>query len=208
MICLVPLILIVTSIIPFGVARLAASTSSDQSSTIIEANKLLEEEVKAAARPQIYLIMDLASSTLTIKSRGVELKRYRIQAWSTNGDRSVNGSYRLRARPPVNRPKAAPADERSVPAIELQHMPDRYELVFDPNLTITIHPADEPAWIHAKNAVNEWWDRVSRFFRTGATPDRTSTVTVNMMLDQEGARSLAWTVTDGMLLLVGPTALP
>lgn len=201
------LIWIFTAINPSGAMAPAASMSADRS-TLIEANKLLEEELKLAVRPQIYLILDLAASALIIKSRGIELKRVRIHTWHKNGDHSVNGPYRLRARPAVNRPKAAPAAELSVPAIELQHMPDHYELLFDPNLTILIRSTDEPLWVQMKNAVHEWGSRVLHLFRTDAKRGEPPTVIMNVMVEQDDARSLAWTMTDGMLLLVGPTALP
>ena len=91
-----------TLVWPSTVIALDASPQpADRSSAIIQVNRLLEEEVKLAARPQIYLVLDLDASVLIIKSRGIELHRVPIQAWRRDGDRSIEGIYRLRARPAV-----------------------------------------------------------------------------------------------------------
>ena len=89
-----------------------------------EANRLLEEELKVAARPQVYVVLDLARSVVLIKGRGIELSQIPIVQWRQSGDGPTTGVYRLRTRPPVNRPKAAPTDALS--PIELDDMPEAY----------------------------------------------------------------------------------
>jgi hypothetical protein len=198
-----------TLVWPSTVIALDASPQpADRSSAIIQVNRLLEEELKLAARPQIYLVLDLDASVLIIKSRGIELHRVPIQAWRRDGDRSIEGTYRLRARPAVSRPKAAPADDTSVTAIELQHMPDQYELVFDPGVVIAVSPLQERPWIRLKRAAQDWWNGMRHRLRIGDTDVGTSAVRISIMLEQEAARSLAWTATDGMPILIGLTTLP
>ena len=49
-----------------------------------EATRVLEEEIKLAARPQTYVLIDLEAKAILIKSRGIELHRLPIESWSTS----------------------------------------------------------------------------------------------------------------------------
>ena len=187
----------------------AAIPEPSNSAAIIEANRLLEEEVKLAARPQVYMVLDLTAQVLVIKSRGLELNRLPIAAWRRVGDGPLSGVFRLRTRPSVSRPKAAPADEASVTAIELQHMPDRYTLMFDPGLVIRVgRSAREQPWPWIKERALEWWSYLSDVIGIRASHNEAPAVRLYLTVTQETAQSLAWTMTDGMPLIVGRTALP
>ncbi|MEP6888477.1 MAG: hypothetical protein ABI945_09165, partial [Nitrospirales bacterium] len=183
----------------------------DGATAIIEANRLLEEEVKLAARPQIYMVLDLSAQIILIKSRGIELQRLPVAGWRQVGEGSVTGVFRLRARPSVNRPKAAPAENTNttVTAIEIQHMPDRYDLVFDPGLIISVgQSARERPWPWVRGKVEEWWSRLADMLGMTVNADGATELRIHLTLLQEVARSLAWTMTDGMPLIIGRTALP
>jgi hypothetical protein len=178
---------------------------------IIEATRLLEEELKVAARPQIYMVLDLSSQIILIKSRSIELHRLPVAAWRQVGEGSLTGVFRLRARPSVSRPKAAPTDNANatVTAIELQHMPDRYDLVFDPGLIVSVgQSARERPWPWLRGMVEEWWNRLAGTLGMTVNADGAIAVRIHLTLAQEVAQSLAWTMTDGMPLIIGRTALP
>ena len=49
-----------------------------------EATRVLEEEIKLAARPQTYVVIDLEAKAILIKSRGVELHHLPIESWSAS----------------------------------------------------------------------------------------------------------------------------
>ena len=51
-----------------AVARETVREPIDGAAAIIEANRLLEEEIKLAARPQIYMLLDLPAQVILIKS--------------------------------------------------------------------------------------------------------------------------------------------
>jgi hypothetical protein len=192
-------------------ARETVHERIDGTTAIIEANRLLEEELKVAARPQIYMVLDSVAKVILIKSRGIELHRLPIAAWRQAGKGSLTAVFRLRARPSVNRPKATPPDSTnaSVTAIELQHMPDRYDLVFDPGLIISIgQSARERPWAWVKDMVEELWSRLSNVLGMTVHANGATTVRIHLTLEQEIAQSLAWTMTDGMPLIIGRTALP
>jgi hypothetical protein len=183
----------------------------DGATAIIEANRLLEEELKLAARPQIYMVLNLATQVILIKSRGIELHRLPVAEWRQVGEGSLTGVFRLRGRPSVNRPKAAPADNTNttVTAIELQHMPDRYDLIFDPGLIISVgQSAGERPWPWVRGMVEEWWGRLAGMLGMTVHADGATAVRIHLTVAQEIAQSLAWTMTDGMPLIIGRTALP
>ena len=46
-------------------------------SALQEGSRVLEEELKLAARPQTYLLVDLVTGSILIKARGVDLHRDR-----------------------------------------------------------------------------------------------------------------------------------
>lgn len=185
----------------------AASWPTDDAAAIIEANRLLEEELKLAARPHIYMVLDPAGHVILIKSRGVELHRLHIIGLRQIGEGLLNGVFRLRARPSVPRPKAAPSDNMSVPAIDLHTMPDRYDLMFDPGLIISVgQTARDQPWPWMKGLAHEWWGYLADMLGITIKADDAAAVRVHLIVAQETAQSLAWIMTDGMPLIIGRTA--
>ena len=199
-----------TSIVPSPVMAEAVPTQINDAAAIIEANRLLEEELKLAGRPQIYMVLDPDAHIIQIKSRGIELRRLPIAGWRQVGERSLTGVFRLRARPPVNRPKAAVGTENmSATAIDLQTMPDRYDLDFDPGLMIGVgQTARERPWPWVKSLAQDWWSYLANRLGIIAKTEGAGAVRIHLTLTQEAAQSLAWTMTDGMPLIIGRTALP
>jgi hypothetical protein len=154
-----------------------------------ESTRVLEEELKLAARPQLYLVLDLSARTLVIKGRGVELRRMPVEEWRAADPARLDKVFVLRARPAIHRPKALPGQDPTLDPIELRHMPVHYDLPFDPDLVILVSPppGERPwLWLHA--VLRRWWNR------TG--------VMLHLTLSQEVAQSLAWSLTDGMPLLI------
>lgn len=170
-----------------------------------EANRVLEEEIKLASRQQIYLILDLPEQVIRIKSRGVELFNLPVLAWRMSEGSSA-GAYRLRARPEVSRPRAAP--DASLEPINVEDMPAEYVLEFDPGLLVMVAPpARKQAWLWMRSKLREWWMRAMSRLRAGSARASTGPV-FRLTLSPEAARSLAWSVTDGMPLLINRPATP
>jgi hypothetical protein len=200
-----------------GDSSQAAASASEERTTsdlesLQEANRLLEEEIKLASRPQIYLFLDLAEQILYIKGRGLELHRLPVLGWRVSGGGPVSGSFRLRARPEIVRPKVDPGKDPSLvlEPINLQDMPAEYLLFFEPDLLLAVAPpVHEQPWLWTKSRLREWWARLTSWARLAAPADRVPAGSrLRLTLSQEAARSLAWTVTDGMPLLIGRTAQP
>lgn len=183
------------------------SPDSDNAAAWREANRVLEEEIKLAARPQPYLVVDLLSGVILIKGRGVELHRLPVPQYRTTDERRMKGLFYLTARPPIVRRKAVPTDNPDQEPISLKDMPVAFDLHFHPPLAIHILPPARESpfqWFIAMGAA--WWTSLrdwSASILTGNSVSAPPTIRVTLGTDQ--AQSLAWTVTEGMPLLIRRT---
>ncbi len=197
----------------FALAERPQDALGSELETLTEEIRALEEETKLAASRQVYLLADLINNVIVIKGRGLELYRLPIFSWTGAELGSLNGSFRLRGRPPVIRPKAvAPPDSSTQPAlpepISLRDMPAEYDLVFDPNLTIAVAPPlHEQPWLRTQSHLREWWQQAFGWVQLGPTSGpRPAGPRLRLTMTREAAKSLAWTVTDGMPLLIAKPA--
>jgi hypothetical protein len=169
--------------------------------SVQEATRVLEEEVKLASRPQTYLLLDLVTRTIHIKGRGVELHRITITAWSAKALHELKGTHRLIARPPVLRRKIDPSASVEQEPISLADMPVDYTLSFTPPLSIDVLPivGESPFhWIRARGQT--WW----RDLKDSWSMDRPTMQSPHLRLEvsAEQAQSLAWSMVDGMALVI------
>lgn len=180
-------------------ARAQPSDASAERQALLEANRVLQEEIALAARQQTYVVVDAAHGLILLKARGVELHRLPVLAWRAPEDRPPGVLFRLAARPPVDRPKARPGEDATEHPIEVGDMPAEYHLVLEPALTVTVAPPpqDHP-WLWLRSLLRWWWTRA-----ISAGPRSW----LHLTLSPENARSLAWSVTEGMPFLIGRTTL-
>src|SRR6187551_3102540 len=123
-----------------------------------EATRILAEEVKLAARPQTYIIIDLVDLAVVIKGRGAELHRFPITQWSGLRLDEAAATFRLQGRPPVTRRKIEPAAGTEQPPVSLDDMPTNFTLTFVPPFSLAVHPSasdDFRRWL--RFAGREWW---------------------------------------------------
>lgn len=175
-----------------------------------EATRVLEEEVKLAALPQTYVLIDLEAKAILIKSRGVELHRIPIESSSASHLSQLATTYRLRERPPVNRRKIDPVAGAEQDPISLADMPTAFTLQFSPPLTILVlSSTDGNPWQWATQRGRAWWHRLTSWgitLWTGDRPPSSPSLHLTVSLDQ--AQSLAWTVTASMPFLIRRTTTP
>jgi hypothetical protein len=173
-------------------------------SALQEASRVLEEELKLAARPQTYLLIDLVSGTVQIKARGVDLHRLPITAWSVTGLPQLTGTFRLTARPPVIRRKIDPSATTEQEPISLSDMPTEYRLSFTPAMTMEVESSAEKGamgWIHATS--QEVWKQLLVWKRhLSGVPPSVEAPRINVTLSNEQAQSLAWSTVDGMPVVI------
>lgn len=188
---------------------LSASDSTDPA-VLQEATRVLEEEVKLAARPQTYLLIDLAANAIMIKGRGVELHRIPIESWSASDRAKLAAVYRLRERPPVSRRKIDPVAGAEQEPISLADMPTTFTLRFSPPLTILVFShADGNPWQWTLQRGREWWHRIMSWRTALWTDDQApSPPSLHLTVSLDQAQSLAWTITEGMPFLIRRPAAP
>jgi len=175
-----------------------------------EGSRVLEEELKLAARPQTYLFIDLVSGVIQIKARGVDLHRIPIAAWTVTELPRLTGTFRLTARPPVNRRKIDPSATTEQEPISLSDMPTEYRLSFTPAMTMDVESAAEQGamgWIHATS--RKVWKRL-RIWRQqlGGGQAPSEAPTISLTLSSEQAQSLAWSMVNGMPVIIRRPAEP
>jgi hypothetical protein len=169
-----------------------------------EGSRVLEEELKLAARPQTYLLIDLVSGIIQIKARGVDLHRLPIAAWTVTELPRLTGTFRLTARPPVVRRKIDPSATTEQEPISLSDMPTEYRLSFTPAMTMDVESAAEQGamgWIHATSRkawkhLRIWRQHLAGVQSPGEAP------MLNITLSSEQAQSLAWSTVDGMPVVI------
>ena len=193
----------------------ASATESDNAlavdvtdaAALQEATRILAEEVKLAARPQTYVILDLVDHAVVIKGRGAELHRLPIQHWSAAHLAEASTTFRLQARPPVERRKIDPAAGTEQPPISLDDMPTDFTLTFSPSFVVTVQPSiSDDFWRWLRFIAREWWIWITDWTRRLATGNEPPAQPVlRLSLTPLHAQSLAWTVTEGMPFLVRRT---
>jgi hypothetical protein len=175
-----------------------------------EGSRVIEEELKLAARPQTYLILDLVSGAIQIKARGVDLHRIPIAAWTVTELPRLTGTFRLTARPPVVRRKIDPSATTEQEPISLSDMPTEYRLSFIPAMTLDVESAAEQGamgWIQASS--RKVWKRLRIWSRQlGGVQSPGEAPTISLTLSIEQARSLAWSTVDGMPVVIRRPAEP
>jgi hypothetical protein len=175
-----------------------------------EATRVLEEELKLAARPQTYVFIDLASNVILMKGRGVELYRIPIKSWSASHLDQLMTAYRLRERPPVSRRKIDPAAGAEQAPISLGDMPTTFTLLFSPPLKILVFSnTDGDPWQWTMQRGRAWWRRLTVWGNMLRTGDPTlSPPSLDLTVSHEHAQSLAWTVVEGMPFLIRRSTTP
>jgi len=177
----------------FLLGVLLCPASAEELEAVREATRVLEEEVRLSTRPQLYLLLKLEDRKLILKGRGVELRQLPIEEWSVSNEHELGRVFALRSRPPVPRPKTKPGKDPTLEPIEVQHMPPSFELIFDPNLAILVGPSwREQPWLWVRTTVEDWYQRVRH-------PE---TIHLRLVVAPETAQFLAWSVLEGMPLLI------
>jgi len=166
-----------------------------------EAARVLDAELKLATRPPAYLLIDLVSARVEIKARGMTLYRMSVVEWSGSSSGQMTDIFRLKARPPVVRRKIDPSSSTEQAPVSLADMPMQYLMSFTPTLTVEIISVDQDQWIWSQG--KQWWRQLQRWTRTlVGLEDAPTGPLLQLTLSADQAQSLAWSLVDGMALVV------
>lgn len=173
-----------------------------------EATRVLEEEIKLAARPQTYVLIDLAANVIVIKGRGVELHRIPIERWSASHLVQLTSQYRLNERPAVNRRKIDPAAGAEQDPISLADMPTAFALQFSPPFVVQVLSHPDNPWQWTLQRGGTWWRRLRSWEGFLWAGGKSSLPSLDLTVSVEQAQSLAWTVTENMPFLIRRPTMP
>lgn len=173
-----------------------------------EATRVLEEEVKLAARPQTYVVIDLVASTVQIKGRGVGLLHIPIITWTAESKEELKGVHRLVARPSVVRRKINPGAGTEQEPISLADMPTDYVLSFTPAMTISVVPSatSEHPVQSLVNLGKAWWHGLANWTTSLLAGQSSQSPHLQLTITADHAQSLAWALVDGMAVVIRRTA--
>jgi len=177
--------------------------------SVQEATRVLEEELKLAARPHTYVLIDLVGNTIQIKGRGVELHHMPIVQWSVGSWEKLSGIHRLVARPQVVRRRIEPGKGDEQEPISLADMPTYYDLSFSSGLTINVAPlAAKDNLVQAVTLMGKsWWRRLKNWTSMiGTDQPSTSAAPLEVTVSVDHAQSLAWSLVNGMAVLIRRSA--
>lgn len=172
---------------------------------IKEATRVLEDEVKLAARPQTYILIDLATKIIHIKSRGIDLHQIPIISWASNSPDHLKGIHKLTTRPAVVRRKIEPGAGAEQEPISVADMPVDYVLIFTPTLTITVVPsaAEDNLLRGALFLSKAWWRQTKTWAGTVFShPSSKQNGQLQLTLSGSHSQSLAWSLVDGMAVVI------
>lgn len=126
---------------------LTAAAATDEKTKAAEQNKLLEAELALAKTSASYLIMDFSEKSISLKSRGIVLKKWEIRKarfWGQSVLIKALGLYKKSAWFPPKRKNIVPGKEAQadvdLEVLELKEMPSRYRLTFPDGIQISIRP--------------------------------------------------------------------
>lgn len=173
-------------------------------SSVKEATRVLEEEVKLAARPHTYVMVDLVEKTIHIKGRGVALHHMPIARWSVGSWEALSGVHRLVARPPVTRRKIEPGKGAEQDPISLADMPADYDLSFSSGLSITVvSSASRDSIVQGIAFIGKaWWRRLKTWTNAVNMGTSTTPAHLELTISAEHAQSLAWSLVNGMSVVI------
>ena len=171
-----------------------------------EAARVLAEEVKLAAKPHTYVLLDLPSQTIILKGRGVELHRIPITAWSATTREGLTGTLRLIARPAVVRRKIDPNVAPEQEPISLADMPTQYVLSWTPPMTIEVlSSSSQNRFRSLILKAKVWWRWFQGWARSLFQRQSESVPHLQLILSEDQAQSLAWSLVDGTPLVIRRT---
>ena len=172
--------------------------------SVREATRVLEEELKLAARPQTYVLIDLVEKTIHIKGRGVGLHQMPIGQWAVGSREALTGVHRLVARPQVVRRKIEPGKGAEQDPISLADMPADYDLSFASGLMINVAASAAKGSLVQGIAFmgKAWWRRLKNWTSSIGTDSSIPPADLELTVTIDHAQSLAWSLVDGMAVII------
>jgi hypothetical protein len=184
---------------------------SGEKDSLQHENQLLETELRIAQSSQLYAHFDLTNQKISLKARGLLLRELRIEAFRVWGNVPVVQAAALIRKsalfPPkrvVVNPKTGDDEEQpSVETLELKDMPANYTLVLEGNTSISIRPKPTHffSWLWSSRFPVQWY-LTRPLLTVWNAAFRKPFTSMEIVLDDNDARSLYWSFLEGMKAIV------
>jgi len=174
-------------------------------------NRILEEEIRLAGKPQVYFVFDLREKTAYIKARGISLRELRIKDFSRRGGPMAAAAYSLKEKKTFFKPgretikprESKDNDNYKIEALELSDMPSRFTLVFDGGLRISIRPETEGVISGISNLFHSALRLLTRPLAMLWHAVRGKPYcAVDIVLNKNDARTIFWSFSEGSAAVV------
>lgn len=181
-------------------------SAGDVREKYIRDNRLLEEELALARKPDIYFVFNLKGKMAHIKAKGIQLKELPVNNFNCWGSPVSGNVYRLKKKSTFFKPgremikpgASKDKDNFKIEALELADMPSRYTLVFDGVVEILIRPSTEGI----VSGIGNIFYAAKRFLICPismlwyALRGKPYTA-IEIVMDQNDARAIYWSLSDG-----------
>jgi len=127
------------------------SYAGDDEARYVRENRLLEEELALARRPDIYFVCNPKEKMAYIKARGIPLRELQMNDFHCWGSPVSGIVYHLSKKSSFFKPdrdmitpgESKEKDNFKIEALELADMPSRYTLVLENGIVIYVKPSSE-----------------------------------------------------------------
>jgi hypothetical protein len=178
-------------------------------------NRLAKEELKLAGTPSLYFIIALQSETISLKSRGVTLREWKIsglRAWGDPPRPTALTILKKSALFPPKRTKIKPAANEAEAAayepdaLELKDMPSRFSLFLSDGMRIYVR-AGVDGFVPRLGTVGHFfawyvWAPMSNLFSD--LRNKPYSALDIKLADKKDVQALYWAFPDGIKGLVYP----
>ena len=189
------------------------ASAGDDKERYIRENRVLEEELALARKPDIYFVFNLQEKMAYIKARGIPLRELQINDFHCWGSPFSGSGYRLIKKSTFFKPdretikpgEKKEKDNFKIEALELADMPSRYTLVLDGGVKISIRPPTEGIVSGIGNIFYTSMRFIIRpiFMLWYALKGKPYTV-IDMVLDINDARAVYWSFSEGSGAIIYP----
>jgi hypothetical protein len=206
------------------IAWLACGAFAQTSGELRSRNRLLESELAVAKTGGSYMVIDISGKTISLRARGMILRKWDIGRSKSWGKRIPMKTLKLKMKSALRPPQRAnitpgkeekpakgssPAKVASEPdlgILELKDMPVHFNLIFDDDIRVSIRPRAQKFSTRMTNLGKAfgWYFGlpIKTIFR--AIRNRPFTEISVVLVSEKDAKEIYWAFLDGHQTIIIP----
>jgi hypothetical protein len=184
-----------------------------------EQNKLLENELTLARKAASYVIINLQDKSISLKAKGIVLRKWDIQSSKSWGRPVGPAPYKMTKKSALSQPKRpdiTPGQEEKktkdkekkeafdLGVLELKDMPIHYDLSFDENIYISVRPKTKRFWPSLMNIGKtiSWFTYLPMKTIWHVLKKKPFTEIEIVMKNEKDAQGVYWSFLDGQSTII------